>query len=268
MSDATGLSAADGDIHREDAAGRAFGAPSGSRLLVLSDSLAYYGPEGGLPADDPRIWPNLAARRLGLRAELVGRIGWTSRDGWWALTQDPRVWAAMPDVAAVVFALGGMDSLPSPVPTALREQIRYIRPAGLRARVRDGYGRVQRTFSPLGWPMALPPRVTVEYLERMRAAVAALRPTVPIVTLGPPTHRAYAYGYAHPGWASTDAAMRRWAASADMPYIPLNDLSEWCFDLGINNMDGIHWAFDMHERVADRLVAAIGGPRTGTGGGR
>ncbi|GAA4401691.1 diglucosylglycerate octanoyltransferase [Tsukamurella soli] len=228
------------------------------RLLVLCDSLGYYGPQGGLPADDPRIWPNLVAGRLGLSAELVGRVGWTTRDGWWAVTQDPRVWAAMPEVDAVVLALGGMDSLPSPVPTALRESIRYIRPAALRARVRDGYGRMQRRFAPVGWPMALPPAVTVEYLERIRAAVTTLRPAAPLAVLAPPTHRAYAYGYAHPGRARTDTAMRRWADRAGVAYIPVGDLSEWAFDLGANNIDGIHWSFDVHRRVADRVAAALG----------
>ena len=89
-------------------------------LLVLADSLSYFGPKGGLPADDPRIWPNLVAAELGWRTELVARIGWTSRDVWWALTQDPRVRASVPKAGAVVFGVSGMDSLPSPLPTALR----------------------------------------------------------------------------------------------------------------------------------------------------
>ncbi|MGB3771029.1 MAG: SGNH/GDSL hydrolase family protein, partial [Rhodococcus sp. (in: high G+C Gram-positive bacteria)] len=89
-------------------------------LLVIADSLAYYGPEGGLPADHPRIWPTMVGRELGWDVEVVARIGWTCRDAWWALTQDPRVWAAMPRAGAVVLAVGGMDSLPSPLPTALR----------------------------------------------------------------------------------------------------------------------------------------------------
>src|SRR5699024_9910520 len=111
-------------------------------LLVIADSLAYYGPRGGLPADDPRIWPNLVAAELGWRVELVARVGWTSRDAWWALTQDPRVWAAVPKAGAVVFGVSGMDSLPSPMPTALREAIRYLRPPALRRMVREGYGRI------------------------------------------------------------------------------------------------------------------------------
>ncbi|MBI3693171.1 MAG: SGNH/GDSL hydrolase family protein, partial [Mycolicibacterium aromaticivorans] len=89
-------------------------------LLIFCDSLSYYGPQGGLPSDDPRIWPNIVGRQLGWDVELIGRIGWTSRDVWWAATQDPRAWAALPRAGAVIFATSGMDSLPSPLPTALR----------------------------------------------------------------------------------------------------------------------------------------------------
>ena len=65
-------------------------------LLLFADSLAYYGPTGGLPSDDARIWPNIVAAQLGWDLELIGRIGWTCRDVWWAATQDPRSWAALP----------------------------------------------------------------------------------------------------------------------------------------------------------------------------
>lgn len=54
--------------------------PRPQTLLVFADSLSYYGPQGGLPADDPRIWPNIVAARLGWECELIGRIGWTCRD--------------------------------------------------------------------------------------------------------------------------------------------------------------------------------------------
>src|SRR5690606_25951075 len=111
-------------------------APRRPVLLVIGDSLSYYGPKGGLPADHPRIWPNLVAAELGWDVELVARIGWTTRDAWWAMTQDPRVWAAIPHAGAVVLAVGGMDTLPSPLPTALREGLRYIRPPALRRAAR------------------------------------------------------------------------------------------------------------------------------------
>ena len=116
-------------------------------LLVFCDSLSYYGPTGGLPADDPRIWPNIVAEQLGWDVELIGRIGWTCRDVWWAATQDPRSWAALPRAGAVIFATSGMDSLPSPLPTALRELIRYVRPPFLRRWARDGYGWLQPRLS-------------------------------------------------------------------------------------------------------------------------
>lgn len=228
-------------------------------LFVLSDSLGFYGPEGALPTSDPRIWPNLVAAELGMACELFGRVGWTTRDGWWCVTQDPRVWAAIPNVDAVVLALGGMDSLPSPIPTALREQIRYLRPAALRNRARAGYAVLQRVFAPVGWPMALPPEVTADYLGRTHASIAALRPNAPTAVLGPAVHRTRAYAFAQPGWAKTDAAMRDWADEAGVPYVPLRDLCEWSFDLGINNIDGIHWSFEMHEQVAERVVRAVRG---------
>ena len=69
---------------------------SAPTLLVLADSLAFHGPERGEPADDPRLWPNIAAAALGGRAELVAGIGWTARHAWHALCHDPRVWAVMP----------------------------------------------------------------------------------------------------------------------------------------------------------------------------
>ena len=139
-------------------------------LLILSDSLAYFGPQGGLPADDARIWPNIVGARCGLPVRLFGRIGWTSRDVWWAMTQDPNIWAAVPHARAVILAFGGMDSLPSPLPTALREQIRYVRPGRLRQIVRSAYQWVQPRASKIGWPVALPPTVTIEYLDKIYEA--------------------------------------------------------------------------------------------------
>lgn len=56
--------------------------PARRSLLLFCDSLSYYGPTGGLPSDDPRIWPNIVAGQLGWDLELIGRIGWTSRDVW------------------------------------------------------------------------------------------------------------------------------------------------------------------------------------------
>ncbi|WFG42465.1 SGNH/GDSL hydrolase family protein [Pseudonocardia alni] len=117
-------------------------------LLVVGDSLAFHGPERPCPADEPRLWPNIAAARLGGRAEIVARAGWTARHAWSAITGDPRVWAALPRVGAVVLGVSGMDSLPSPLPTALRELIPVLRPAPLRHAARSAYRRAQPRLAP------------------------------------------------------------------------------------------------------------------------
>lgn len=235
-------------------------------LLVIADSLSYYGPRGGLPADDPRIWPNLVAAELGWRVELVARVGWTSRDAWWALTQDPRVWAAVPRAGAVVFGVSGMDSLPSPMPTALREAIRYIRPPALRRMVRGGYGKIQPLLSPLGWPQALPPRLTAEYLEQCRAALAELRPDLPVVATLPSVHDCPAYGRAHPGRAGTAAAITGWAEAHGVPTVDLGPLVDGHVGTAEANPDGIHWGFAAHDRVAAAMLAALGPSAVRPGG--
>lgn len=228
-------------------------------VLVLADSLSFYGPVGGLPADDERIWPNRVGRAVGRRVELFARIGWTSRDVWWAITQDPRIWAALPKADIVVLAFGGMDSLPSPLPTALREQIRYVRPAALRQRVRDVYGWLQPRLSPLGWPMALPPTVTVDYYEKIRASIAHLRPELPILVALPPTHSSAYYGHAHPGRVPMSSAIEAWARTHDLPIVDFFPITSVDFGESPETMnpDGIHWGLHTHEAIGALVAPAV-----------
>lgn len=225
-------------------------------LLVFADSLSYYGPQGGLPADDPRIWPNIVASQLGWDLELIGRIGWTSRDVWWAATQDPRSWAALPRAGAVIFATSGMDSLPSPLPTALREAMRYVRPPWLRRWVRDGYGWLQPRLSPFA-RSALPPHLSIEYLEMTRGAIDFNRPGMPMVASLPSVHTAQTYGYSHRGRQGTVAAITSWAASHRIPLVDLKEAVEPHILGGRGNPDGIHWNFEAHEAVAGLMLKAL-----------
>jgi len=230
--------------------------PTRKALLVFADSLSYYGPQGGLPSDDSRIWPNIVASQLGWDLELIGRIGWTSRDVWWAATQDPRSWAALPRAGAVIFATSGMDSLPSPLPTALREAIRYVRPAWLRRWIRDSYGWLQPRLSPIARP-ALPPRLSVEYLEMTRGAIDFNRPGIPIVACLPSVHIAETYGYSHRGRPGTVGAITPWAADHRIPLVDLKEAVEPHVLGGRGNPDGIHWNFDAHEAVAELMLKAL-----------
>ncbi|MGB5110310.1 MAG: diglucosylglycerate octanoyltransferase [Mycobacterium sp.] len=225
-------------------------------LLVFCDSLSYYGPTGGLPADDPRIWPNIVAEQLGWDVELIGRIGWTCRDVWWAATQDPRSWAALPRAGAVIFATSGMDSLPSPLPTALRELIRYVRPPFLRRWARDGYGWLQPRLSPVARP-ALPPRLTVEYLEMTRAALDFNRPGLPVVATIPSVHIAESYSHSHRWREPIVKAITGWADEHQLPVVDLKAAVGDEVMSGRGNPDGIHWNFEAHAAVADLMLEGL-----------
>ncbi|WP_370012276.1 diglucosylglycerate octanoyltransferase [Nocardia cyriacigeorgica] len=226
-------------------------------LLVIADSLAYFGPEGGLPADHPRIWPNLVGAELDWDVELVARIGWTCRDGYWALIGDPRVWAAVPRAGAVVFAVGGMDSLPSPLPTALRELIRYVRPPALRRGVRATYQWLQPKLSKLGRPVALPPKVSVSYLEQSREALAQLRPDLPVVAVLPSVHNCAAYGRVHRGRERAVRALRAWSERTSVPLVDLGEAVRENIFSDAANPDGIHWGWDGHTAVANAMVKTL-----------
>ena len=226
------------------------------KLLIFADSLSYYGPTSGLPADDPRIWPNIVGEQLGWDVELIGRIGWTCRDVWWAATQDPRAWAALPRAGAVIIATSGMDSLPSVWPTALRELIRYVRPSRLRRWVRDGYGWLQPRFSPMA-RAALPPQLTAKYLEMTRGAIDFNRPGIPIVACLPSVHIADTYGRAHQGREPTVRAITQWAQEHDVALVDLKLAVAHEVMNGLANPDGIHWNFEAHRAVADLMLKAL-----------
>ncbi|MFI7665978.1 diglucosylglycerate octanoyltransferase [Nocardia sp. NPDC049526] len=226
-------------------------------LLVIADSLSYFGPKGGLPADHPKIWPNLVGAELDWDVELIGRIGWTCRDAYWALIGDPRVWAAVPRAGAVVFAVGGMDTLPSPLPTALRELIRYVRPPVLRRGVRATYNWLQPKLSKLGRPVALPPKVSVDYLEQSREALAQLRPDLPVVAVLPSVHNCAAYGHVHSGREPAVKALREWSAKTSVPLVDLGEAVREDIFSGDANPDGIHWGWAGHTAVANSMVKTL-----------
>ncbi|PXY22018.1 lysophospholipase [Prauserella flavalba] len=229
------------------------------RLLVFGDSLSFHGPDGGCPSDEPRLWPNVAARELGGSADLVAGIGWTARDLWWSLTGDPRVWAELHRADVVVLAVGSMDTLPSPLPTYLRTGLRYLRPDGLRRVVRKAYLAAQPRLSVAfrGRPAVLPPRLTARYLDTSASALRTLRPSLPIVGWLPSVHRAASYGYVHTAREETAAGIAAWGRKAGVPLLDLPAVVGAHVLGGHGNADGMHWGWEGHEAVGRAMASLI-----------
>jgi hypothetical protein len=225
-------------------------------LLVFGDSLSFHGPEGPCPADDSRLWPNVAAADLSGHVDLVAGIGWTARDVWWSLTGDPRVWADLHNVDAIVLAIGSMDTLPSPLPTYLRTGLRYLRPDGVRRVVRGAYLAAQPKLSVAlrGRPAVLPAKLTVHYLDQSVAALRALRPELPIFGMLPSVHRAAAYGGVHTARPGAAAAMASWAARAEVPLLDLAGVVGEHVLSGAGNPDGMHWGWAGHAAVGAAMA--------------
>ena len=219
-------------------------------VVVIADSLAFHGPERAEPLDEPRLWPNLVADRLGVGVEVFARQGWTARDAWWALSRDPRVWPLLPKAEAVLLATGGMDKLPTALPSYLRGGFSYLPTPGAREIARKAYLAVNPTVIRLtGGPFrTLGQRQTDAYHSRCVEALRALRPDLPVagVVVHDWSSRYYPNNRTH---AAAMAATVAWGeregvpladwASAVAPYVPH----------GLNP-DGMHLGWEAHAAVA------------------
>ena len=230
------------------------------RLLVLADSLSFHGPERQELLTEPRLWPNVAARERGWVADVVARAGWTSRDGWWALTKDPRVWTALadPSLAGMVLGVGSMDAVPASVPVWAREAIPYVRSGRLRRRVRAAYltAHPHVVRATAGVVRQLPQGATEHYWTRILAAVAHHRPDLPVVLTGPSPWRSDAYPSTRHYPASV-AAARRYAQAHGVPFVDLQPLVWPMHVERRGNPDGLHWDWPTHEAVGRAVAAAF-----------
>lgn len=235
-------------------------------VLVLGDSLTYHGPERAEMPDDPRLWPqvmcsSLADSDLKARVDLVARMGWTMRDGWWALTKDPRCWGeVLPRADAVVISLGGMDHLPAAIPTYLREGIAYLRPGSLRRRVRSVYrAAAPRIMQATGGPWRQLPQVATDaYLVRIVEGIRYWREQAPIVLLGPAPHAAPDYPVTT-GHEPAVAAARRQADQLEIDFLNLDPLVWPSLKDGSANPDGMHWSWRTHREIGQATACLLAG---------
>jgi hypothetical protein len=229
-----------------------------SHLLVLADSLAFHGPERAERPSDPRLYPQIAGQRLGMQVDLAARQGWTARDAWWALTKDPVVWGEyLPRADALLIGVGGMDQLPTPVPTWLRESIPYVRQGRVRRTARAALLKATPPMvRAVGGPFrTLPQAATDRYLTRIVEGVRMMRPGLPIALLGPPpwTGDYYPSTRAH---GPAVAAAKAWARAHGVTYVDVEPIVGP--RLGTCNPDGMHWSWEVHALVGEAVSGAFG----------
>ena len=226
-------------------------------MVVLGDSLAFHGPERSEPLDHPRLWPNLVADRLGLAVEVFARQGWTARDAWWALSRDPRVWPLLPTAEAVLLATGGMDKLPTALPSYLRTGLSHLPTERSRSWARRAYltlnGPVVRAT---GGPFrTLGRRQTDDYHSRCVRALRALRPDLPIA--GVVVHDWRSPYYPHNGThrPATEAAWA-WGRREGVPMADWETAVAPYLPDGLNP-DGMHLGWAAHAAVAEVTAQAL-----------
>jgi len=222
--------------------------------------LAYHGPIRPELLTEARLYPNVSAESVGAQADVVAQVGWTARHAWRSLTRDPRVYSLLvPAADAVVLAVGGMDYLPTALPTHLREGLGFLRPPAVRRSVRRVYLAAQPRVSRLsrGRFRAMPQRLTDGYLTECVTALRAVRPGVPIIGILPPRHRAAAFGFelrGHPGaWRAAHA----WGLKLDVPMADLAAAVQPHLDAGRSNPDGLHFSWESHRDVGLEIARVL-----------
>jgi hypothetical protein len=225
--------------------------------VVLGDSTAFTDDRGPQLPTEPTLYPNVAARRLAEALDrdvdvvVVARAGTTVRDVHRTVTKDRHVmFDVLQGADAVVVGLGGFDHAPGGVPPVVDALVPYLRPAGLRRRVRAGLSaaypwvvratghRLTRTHAP-----------TFDALyDDLFVHVRGLTRGAPGVALGPTSHHHAAwYGRHHPRHPEREARQLALAAAHGYATRPVWDLvSPHARDF---NDDGIHWPAPAHAAV-------------------
>lgn len=235
------------------------------RVLVIGDSTAFHGPERAELLTHPGLYPNVLGRLLGAHVDTIGRLGWTARDAWWALTRDPYVYSVLlPQADVVVLAVGGADHLPAALPTYLRQGLDHIRPGALRRRVKKAFHLANPYLirATRGALTTLPPRVTTHYLTRCVQAIRACHPGTQVVGIVPPPFDAWYFGNVTRTHAPAAWAHRRWGNAVGVPLADLDAVIEPHLTAGTMNSDGMHWSWAAHEDVAKAMAEAIRTGRT------
>jgi diglucosylglycerate octanoyltransferase len=235
------------------------------RLVVIGDSTSFTDASGPQLPDHPDLYPNVAARSLAtalgreVRPTVVARAGHTVREATRTVTKDRHVqFDVLAHADAVVVGVGSFDHAPGGIPPIIDAVVPFVRPAGVRRRLRKGLHRA--------YPVAV--RATLGRRRRTSAAeferlMAQLLDHVRGLTwgraagvvVGPISHRAAYYANTHPTFPAAErqhlALARRHGFA---PVAAWEHVEPHVDDL---NPDGIHWPAAAHRAVGEAVASAL-----------
>ena len=195
------------------------------------------------------------------------RPGWTAREGWWAVTKDPNCWGSrcleptewwLPSVRWI--------SCPRRLPSYLREGIPYLRPGGLRRRVRTAYRlAAPRVIAATGPWRQLPQRATDHYLEpdRERDPLFPARTADRGAGAGTTSGRGVSGHRRSCGRRGGSEPVGDQGIGAAHPDRPLGGPS---LADGTANPDGMHWSWRTHSLIGQAVADGNSGPPVGCNG--
>jgi hypothetical protein len=235
------------------------------RVAVIGDSTSFTDATGPLPPDAAVLWPNVMARELLERTgrEVVvtvwARPGVDALAAWQALTKDRHV---MFDVVGpadvIVIGIGSFDHAPAGLPPVLDAIVPYLRPAGVRRRVRAAIRRSHpwvvraRGARGLRTPAAEFARRYGQVLDQARGLTLG---RAVCVALGPTSHRARHHGGAHPRREESEGRQLALAAAHGYRTVPVWEHVVPHVDR--LNEDGVHWPTEAHAAIGRATAAAI-----------
>lgn len=235
------------------------------RVAVIGDSTAFSDHLGPQLPTHPTLWPNVMTRELeratgrAVVTTVWARPGVDTLDAWRAVTKDRLVMFDVVGPADVVIvAVGSFDHAPAGLPPVIDAILPYLRPDGLRRRVRRvvraAHPRIVRLRGARGLRTPAP-----EFARRYRLLLTQVRgltlDRATLVALGPTSHRARHHGGRHP--RREESEQRQLALARDQGYetVPVWEHVEP--HVTALNPDGIHWPAAVHASVGAATAAAV-----------
>ncbi len=234
------------------------------RVLLVSDSIPYHGPDSRLSLDDPRMFQNVMAQQVEAEIEreveisYVARAGMTTRDAFQHITKDPALQEkVLPGTDVVIYAAGGSDGLPVGIPTLVKDMIPNIPNDRIRKIARESYFKYHRHFVRLTGArfQMIPRHASLDYWSRAIDLLRFHSGGAPVVALTIQPSNGPHFGFCDPHSKSLNEDIVALAVEKDVPHVNLWPICEPNMDSF--NPDGMHWDFETHARVGTELAVLV-----------